>query len=48
VLDASTIKATGGAKVVSLVGEVDPCRGQALIAFGWAIAEELAAGKYTS
>jgi len=48
VLDASTIKATGGAKVVSLVGEVDPCRGHAMIAFGCAIAEELAAGRYTS
>jgi hypothetical protein len=46
VLAASTVKASGGAKVVSLVGEIDPCRGQALIAFGWAIAEELAAGKY--
>jgi hypothetical protein len=48
VLDASAIKATGGSKIVSLVGEVDPCKGQALIAFGWAIAEDLAAGKYTS
>jgi hypothetical protein len=48
VLDASAIKATGGAKIVSLVGEVDPCKGQALIAFGWAIAEDLAAGKYTA
>jgi hypothetical protein len=48
VLEASALKATGGAKVVSLVGEVDPCRGQAMIAFGWAIAEELAAGKYTA
>jgi hypothetical protein len=47
VLDASTIKATGGAKIVTLVGEVDPCRGQAMIAFGWAIAEDLAGGKYT-
>ncbi len=48
VLDASSIKATGGAKIVSLVGELDPGKGQALIAFGWAIAEELAAGRYTS
>ncbi|MCU1430529.1 MAG: hypothetical protein JWL83_4529 [Actinomycetia bacterium] len=48
ILDASTIKATGGAKIVDLVGELDPCRGQALIAFGWAIAEDLAAGRYTS
>ncbi len=48
VLDASPVKATGGAKIVSLVGDIDPCRGQALIAFGWAVAEELAAGKYTS
>ena len=48
VLDASAIKATGGAKIVSLVGEVDPSRGQALIAFGWAVAEDLAAGRYTT
>jgi len=46
VLAASTIKATGGSKIVSLVGEIDPCRGQAMIAFGWAIAEDLAGGKY--
>jgi hypothetical protein len=47
VLDASATKATGGTKIVSLVGEIDPCRGQAMIAFGWAIAEDLAGGKYT-
>jgi hypothetical protein len=48
VLAGSAIKATGGSKIVSLVGEIDPCRGQCMIAFGWAIAEDLAAGKYTS
>jgi hypothetical protein len=48
ILDASTIKATGGAKIVSLVGQVDPARGQAMIAFGWAVAEDLAAGNYVA
>jgi hypothetical protein len=46
ILDASTIKTTGGAKIVSLVGELEPTRGRAMIAFGWAIAEDLAAGAY--
>jgi len=46
VLDASSVKATGGAKVVQLVGELDPSRGQGMIAFGWAIAEDLAKGVY--
>ena len=48
VLDASPIKATGGAKIVSLVGELDAHKGQALIAFGWAVAEELASGTYVA
>ena len=48
VLDASAVKATGGAKVVSLVGELDAARGKAMIAFGWAVAEELAAGSYVA
>ncbi|MET1001842.1 MAG: hypothetical protein ABWZ15_08535 [Acidimicrobiia bacterium] len=48
VLDAGSIKATGGAKIVSLVGELEATRGQALIAFGWAVAEELAAGNYVA
>ncbi|HEX5096789.1 MAG TPA: hypothetical protein VFX21_12270, partial [Acidimicrobiia bacterium] len=48
ILDASTIKATGGAKIVSLVGDVDAARGQAMIAFGWAVAEDLAAGNYVA
>jgi len=43
VLDASAVKATGGAKVKDLVGELDPRQGQAMIAFGWAAAEDLAA-----
>jgi hypothetical protein len=48
VLDASPVKATGGAKITSLIGELDARRGQAMIAFGWAVAEELAAGKYAA
>ena len=48
VLDASPVKATGGAKIVSLVGELDATRGKAMIAFGWAVAEELAAGSYVA
>ena len=48
VLDASPVKASGGAKITSLVGELDAGRGQAMIAFGWAVAEELAAGKYAA
>ncbi len=32
---------------MSLVGDLDATRGQAMIAFGWAIAEELAAGSYS-
>ena len=46
VLDTSAVKATGGAKIASLVGTLDAARGQAMIAFGWAVAEELAAGSY--
>ncbi len=48
VLDASPIKATGGAKVVELVGTHDPTKGEAMIAFGWAIAEHLEAGVYAA
>lgn len=48
VFDAGAVKATGGAKVVGLVGNPDPCRGEAMIAFGWAIAEQLASGVYTA
>ena len=44
ILDASAVKATGGAKIVSLVGELDATRGKAMIAFGWAVSEALAAG----
>ena len=46
ILDTRALKATGGAKVVALVGDLDPTRGQAMIAFGWAVAEQLAAGAY--
>jgi hypothetical protein len=48
VLDTSPIKASGGAKIASLVGQLDATRGQAMIAFGWAVAEELAAGSYVA
>jgi hypothetical protein len=48
VLDANPVKATGGAKIVELVGSHDPARGEAMIAFGWAVAEALAAGSFTS
>ncbi len=46
VLDTSPVKASGGAKIASLVGSLDATRGQAMIAFGWAIAEKLASGSY--
>jgi hypothetical protein len=48
VLDASAIKATGGAKIVSLVGDLEAAKGNALIAFGWAVAEDLASGAYVA
>jgi hypothetical protein len=48
VLDTSPVKATGGAKIAGLVGQLDATRGQAMIAFGWAVAEELAAGSYVA
>jgi hypothetical protein len=48
VLDTSPVKATGGAKIAGLVGQLDAARGQAMIAFGWAVAEELAAGSYVA
>jgi len=48
ILDTSPVKATGGAKIASLVGPLDAVRGQGMIAFGWAVAEELAAGSYVA
>ena len=48
VLDTSPVKASGGAKIAGLVGTLDATRGQAMIAFGWAVAEELAAGSYVA
>jgi len=48
VLDTSPVKASGGAKIAGLVGQLDASRGQAMIAFGWAVAEELAAGSYVA
>lgn len=43
VLDARAVKA-GGKVVVELIGEVDPCNGEAVIVYGWAMAEALADG----
>ena len=47
-LASEGIKATGGAKIVSLVGDLEAQKGTALIAFGWAVAEELASGAYVA
>jgi hypothetical protein len=46
VLDARTVK-VGGKVVVELLGDVDPARGEAVIAYGWAMAEALADGLAT-
>jgi hypothetical protein len=43
VLHAGAVKA-GGRVVVELVGDVDPAQGEAVIAYGWAMAEALADG----
>jgi hypothetical protein len=43
VLHAGAVKA-GGRVIVELVGDVDPARGEAVIAYGWAMAEALADG----
>ena len=43
VLDARTVKA-GGKVAAELIGDVDPARGEAVIAYGWAMAEALADG----
>jgi len=43
VLDARAVKA-GGKVATELIGEVDPARGEAVIAYGWAMAEALADG----
>ena len=48
VLDTSPVRATGGAKIASLVGALDATRGEGMIAFGWAVAEELASGSYVA
>ncbi len=43
ILDARAVK--GGGKVVTeLIGTVDPAHGEAVIAYGWAMAEALADG----
>ncbi|HEY7105244.1 MAG TPA: hypothetical protein VH986_02460 [Acidimicrobiia bacterium] len=46
VLDARTVKA-GGKTAAELIGVVDPARGEAVIAYGWAMAEALADGLAT-
>jgi hypothetical protein len=43
VLDASTVKG-GGKAATEVLGDVDPLRGEAVIAFGWATADALANG----
>ncbi len=43
VLDASTVKG-GGKAATEVLGVVDPMRGEAMIAFGWATADALANG----
>jgi hypothetical protein len=48
VFDTTPVKASGGTKIATLVGQLDATRGQAMIAFGWAVAEELAAGSYVA
>ncbi len=45
-LHAGAVKA-GGKVVVELVGDVDPANGEALITYGWAMAEALADGLAT-
>ncbi len=47
VLDARSIKA-GGKAAVEMVGDADPAKGQAIIAFGWAMAEQLANGLFVA
>ena len=46
VLHAAAVKG-GGKVVVELVGEADPANGEALITYGWAMAEALADGLAT-
>jgi len=43
ILDGSAVKA-GGKKATEVIGTLDPKKGEALIAFGWAMAEALADG----
>jgi hypothetical protein len=46
VVHAAAVK-VGGKVVVELVGDVDPAHGEALITYGWAMAEALADGLAT-
>ena len=43
VFDTRSVK-MGGKAAVEIIGEVDPAAGEAVIAYGWAMAEALAAG----
>jgi hypothetical protein len=43
VLDAGAVK-LGGKAATDLVGRINPAKGEALIAYGWAMAEQLADG----
>jgi hypothetical protein len=43
VLDARYVK-LGGKATADLIGTLDPAKGEALIAYGWAMAEQLAGG----
>jgi hypothetical protein len=47
VLDARSVKG-GGKVIVELIGDVDPSQGEAVIAYGWAMAEALADGLASS
>ena len=42
------LRVAAEAGIVELVGTHDPVRGEAMIAFGWAVAEALAAGTFTA
>ena len=43
-LDTRHGEGAAGKVAAELVGALDPAKGQAMIAFGWAMAEELADG----
>ena len=45
-VETSNLKATGGKKIVDLVGKLSCTDGNAMVAFGWAVAEDLEAGQF--